>query len=31
MSIDELARTTPVNPPMVNKKINPNAQISDGL
>jgi hypothetical protein len=27
MSIDELANTTPVNPPTVNKKINPNAHI----
>ncbi|KAE9528594.1 hypothetical protein AGLY_012169 [Aphis glycines] len=27
---DELARITPVNPPIVNKKINPKAQIVDG-
>lgn len=26
MSIDELARTMPVRPPTVNKKINPKAQ-----
>jgi hypothetical protein len=25
MSIDELARTTPVNPPIVNKNTNPSA------
>jgi hypothetical protein len=31
MSNLELARTTPVNPPTVNKKINPNAQQRDGL
>lgn len=31
MSIDELARTTPVSPPMVNRKINPRAQIKEGL
>jgi len=30
MSIDELARITPVSPPIVNKKINPNDQIVDG-
>jgi hypothetical protein len=30
MSIDELAKITPVNPPIVNKKINPNDQIDDG-
>jgi len=30
MSIEELARITPVNPPMVNKKINPKAHISCG-
>jgi len=27
MSIDELARTTPVNPPIVNRKMNPRAHI----
>lgn len=26
MSIEELARITPVSPPIVNKKTNPNAQ-----
>ena len=31
MSNLELARTTPVNPPTVNKKINPNAQQREGL
>jgi len=31
MSIDELAKITPVIPPIVNKKINPSAQIIDGL
>jgi hypothetical protein len=31
MSIDELAKITPVIPPIVNKKINPRAQIIDGL
>jgi len=30
MSIDEFARITPVNPPIVNKKINPNDQSNDG-
>jgi len=30
MSIDELARTTPVNPPTVNKNTNPNAHNNDG-
>lgn len=27
----ELARTTPVNPPTVNKKINPKAHINTGV
>jgi hypothetical protein len=31
MSIDEFANTTPVSPPTVNKKTNPNAQIRAGL
>lgn len=31
MSIDELARTTPVNPPMVNKNTNPRAHSREGL
>jgi len=30
MSIEELAKITPVNPPIVNKKINPKAQKSWG-
>jgi len=30
ISIDELARITPVNPPIVNKKINPKDQIVEG-
>lgn len=30
MSIDELARTTPVKPPIVNKKMNPMAQMKGG-
>jgi hypothetical protein len=30
ISIDELARITPVNPPIVNRKINPNAQMIGG-
>jgi hypothetical protein len=30
MSIDEFARITPVNPPIVNKKINPKAHRSWG-
>lgn len=28
--MDELAKITPVKPPIVNKKINPNDQIVDG-
>jgi len=31
ISIDELAKITPVNPPRVNKKINPRAQRKGGL
>jgi len=31
MSIDEFDRTIPVKPPKVNKKINPNAQIKEGV
>lgn len=31
ISIDELAKITPVNPPSVNKKMNPRAHISDGV
>lgn len=31
MSIDELARTTPVNPPTVNKNTNPKDQRRAGL
>jgi len=31
ISIEELARITPVSPPIVNKKIKPNAQIVDGV
>jgi len=31
ISILELARTTPVNPPMVNKKINPKAHNNLGV
>ena len=31
MSSEELASTTPVNPPTVNKKIKPKAQYSEGL
>lgn len=30
ISIDELAKITPVNPPIVKRKINPKAQIVDG-
>jgi hypothetical protein len=30
MSIDELAKTTPVNPPTVNKKTKPNAHNNEG-
>lgn len=30
ISIEEFAKITPVNPPIVNKKINPNAQIVEG-
>ena len=30
-SIEEFDKTTPVKPPTVNRKINPNAHISDGL
>jgi len=30
ISIDELASITPVNPPIVNKKIKPSAQVSEG-
>jgi len=30
MSIDELAKITPVNPPIVKRKMNPNAQIIEG-
>lgn len=30
MSIEEFAKITPVNPPIVNKKINPNDQIVEG-
>jgi len=30
MSIDELARITPVNPPTVNRNTNPNAHKRDG-
>lgn len=30
ISIDELAKTTPVNPPTVNKNTNPRAQSTDG-
>jgi len=30
ISIDEFARITPVKPPIVNKKINPNDQIVEG-
>lgn len=31
MSIEELAKTTPVNPPTVNKNTNPKAHNSEGL
>jgi len=31
ISIDEFDRTIPVKPPKVNKKINPNAQIKEGV
>lgn len=31
ISIDELARITPVRPPMVNKNTNPIAQSKDGV
>jgi hypothetical protein len=31
MSIEELAKTTPVNPPIVNKKTNPRAHSREGL
>jgi hypothetical protein len=31
MSIEELASTTPVNPPTVNKNTNPKAQSNEGL
>lgn len=31
ISIDELARTIPVNPPIVNKKTNPIAHINVGV
>jgi hypothetical protein len=31
VSIDELAKTTPVNPPTVNKKINPRAHKTEGV
>lgn len=31
LSIDELASITPVNPPIVNKKINPNDHIIPGV
>jgi hypothetical protein len=31
VSIDELANTTPVTPPTVNKKINPRDQIIPGV
>ena len=31
ISIDELASTTPVRPPTVNRKIKPKAQIREGL
>ena len=31
MSIDELANTTPVNPPTVNKKIKPKLHNIEGL
>jgi len=30
MSIDELAKITPVNPPIVKRKINPNAHTVEG-
>jgi hypothetical protein len=30
MSMDELAKITPVKPPTVNKKINPNDHINEG-
>jgi hypothetical protein len=30
ISIDELAKTTPVNPPIVNKKTNPKDHKSEG-
>lgn len=30
ISIDEFARITPVNPPIVKRKINPKAQIDEG-
>lgn len=31
ISIEELARTIPVSPPIVNKKINPIDQVREGL
>jgi hypothetical protein len=31
MSIEELAKTTPVKPPTVNKNTNPKAQSREGL
>lgn len=31
MSMEEFAKTTPVSPPTVNKKINPKAHNKDGL
>jgi len=31
ISNEELAKTTPVKPPTVNKKINPKAQIKEGV
>jgi len=31
MSIEELASTTPVKPPTVNRNTNPSAQIREGL
>lgn len=31
ISIEEFAKITPVSPPIVNKKMNPRAQIREGV